>query len=150
MEQIKRKALHPLKFLQPSQWESWLRKASDPDWYEHRYRDAKDSALVAFTRELECVLSSLTTETARADAAEALVLEQAKGAADQARRNIALQEQVDKLKLALSLNCELHGCDSELCTAEEYHRDADKLLAERAALQGQVERLTLELENYKK
>ena len=48
-----------LKYLQPSQYESWLRKADDPDWYEHRYRDAKDRALVSFARELRDCIATL-------------------------------------------------------------------------------------------
>ena len=48
-----------LKYLQPSQYESWLRKADDPDWTEHRYRDSKDRALVSFARELRDCLATL-------------------------------------------------------------------------------------------
>ncbi len=38
--------------LQPAQYESWLRKINDPDWYEHRYRDSMDRAMVSAIREL--------------------------------------------------------------------------------------------------
>ena len=69
MEQSKREAIHTrkLRYLQPAQWESWLRKAHDPDWYEHRYRDAKDHALASFTRELEQTFDSLDTAVAQRD-----------------------------------------------------------------------------------
>ena len=46
-----------LKFLQPAQYDSWLRKVDDPDWCEHRYRDSKDSAMVSAIRELRAALS---------------------------------------------------------------------------------------------
>lgn len=31
-----------LKFLQPAQYASWLKKAHDPEWTEHRYRTAQE------------------------------------------------------------------------------------------------------------
>ena len=48
---------HFLKYLQPAQYDSWLRKVDDPDWYEHRYRDQKDSAMASAIRELRDVLA---------------------------------------------------------------------------------------------
>lgn len=42
----------PLKYLQPAQYESWLRKVDDPEWVNHRYRDAKDNAMASAIREL--------------------------------------------------------------------------------------------------
>lgn len=52
--------LPELKYLQPAQYESWLRKVDDPDWYEHRYRDSKDRAMVSAIRELRAALSELS------------------------------------------------------------------------------------------
>lgn len=48
---------YTLKHLQPAQYESWLRKVDDPDWYEHRYRDQKDHAMASAMRELRDALS---------------------------------------------------------------------------------------------
>ena len=63
-----------LKYLQPSQYESWLRKADDPEFTEHRYRDAKDRALISFARELrDCIaeIDRLSALESRLDAARA-------------------------------------------------------------------------------
>jgi hypothetical protein len=50
------------------------------------------------------------------------------GESAQAVRYIkAVEVEVGVLKMALSLNCELHGCTSSKCTAAEYHGDAEKL-----------------------
>lgn len=48
---------YTLKHLQPAQYESWLRKVDDPDWYGHRYRDQKDHAMASAIRELRDALS---------------------------------------------------------------------------------------------
>lgn len=47
--------MNQLNHLQPAQWESWQRKANDPEWYDHRYHrnDKQDQACVALTRELQ-------------------------------------------------------------------------------------------------
>lgn len=57
-----------LKYLQPAQYDSWLKKVDDPDWYEDRYRDASDRAMTSAIRELRDVLSQ------RAELLEALKL----------------------------------------------------------------------------
>ena len=41
-----------LKYLQPAQYESWLRKVDDPEWVEHRYRTPVDNAMANAIREL--------------------------------------------------------------------------------------------------
>ena len=42
----------PHRHLQPAQYDSWVRKANDPDWFGHRYRDSMDRAMVSAIREL--------------------------------------------------------------------------------------------------
>jgi hypothetical protein len=44
--------LPPLKWLRPEQYQSWLKKVDDPDWYAHRYRTNKDRWMANAIREL--------------------------------------------------------------------------------------------------
>lgn len=62
-----------LKYLQPAQYASWLRKVDDPDWYEHRYRDAKDRAMVSAIRELREALAMLAQKDVEIARALALI-----------------------------------------------------------------------------
>jgi hypothetical protein len=45
--------------LQPSQYASWLKKAHDPEWTEHRYRTAQDRAMVSAILDLETALARI-------------------------------------------------------------------------------------------
>src|SRR5580692_8519971 len=45
--------------LQPNQYASWLKKAHDPEWTEHRYRTAQDRAMVSAILDLEEALARL-------------------------------------------------------------------------------------------
>jgi hypothetical protein len=47
--------------LQPAQYASWLRKAHDPDWTEHRYRTALDRAMVSAILDLEAAREEIAT-----------------------------------------------------------------------------------------
>lgn len=38
------------------------------------------------------------------------------------------REEIQRLRVGISLVCELHGCASETCTAAQYHEDAQKLI----------------------
>lgn len=52
-EQDGERELPPLKYLQPAQYKSWLKKVSDPDWFDHRYHQGKeDRAMASAIREL--------------------------------------------------------------------------------------------------
>jgi len=53
---------YQLRYLQPAQYESWLRKATDPDWVDHRYRTAQDRAMVSAILELRDAIQKLKDE----------------------------------------------------------------------------------------
>jgi hypothetical protein len=49
-----------LKYLKPEQYSSWCKKVDDPEWTEHRYRDAKDKAMANAIRELRAAEAALS------------------------------------------------------------------------------------------
>lgn len=42
-----------MRHLQPAQYASWLKKAHDPEWIEHRYRTPVDGAMASAILDLE-------------------------------------------------------------------------------------------------
>ena len=58
-----------LKYLQPAQYLSWCRKADDPEWVHHRYRDAKENAMANAIRELRDQIALTDAATRERDEA---------------------------------------------------------------------------------